>query len=294
MPCQYSNSVNHTVSAKFLTHEEKTEVERRLKADRTSLADEYDIKFFYDALKDWKIYVHMLITIGKHNNLNADHHLILAGTGIYTPLYSISLFLPTIVRNMGYSNEKSQLMTVPPYVFACICTISAGMLADKHRQRGVYMIFFCLVAMVGFAMLLSTHMPGVQYAGTFFAAAGIYPNVPMGVAWNGNNIGGSTKRAVGIAMHVGFGNLGGSIAAFAYRSTDAPRYFTGHGLLLATTTMSCCLCVFMTLYLRRENARRDALMTGQGLTLEGYSDEKKDAERERGDNATVSDILLLM
>ena len=31
----------------------------------------------------------------------------------------------------------------------------------------------------------------------------IYPNVPMGVAWNGNNIGGSTKRAVGIAMHVG-------------------------------------------------------------------------------------------
>lgn len=25
----------------------------------------------------------------------------------------------------------------------------------------------------------------------------------MGVAWNGNNIGGATKRAVGIAMHVG-------------------------------------------------------------------------------------------
>ncbi len=33
---------------------------------------------------------------------------------------------------------------------------------------------------------------------------GVYPNVPQGVAWNGNNIGGSLKRAVGIAMHVGF------------------------------------------------------------------------------------------
>lgn len=33
---------------------------------------------------------------------------------------------------------------------------------------------------------------------------GIYPNVPQGVAWNGNNIGGSLKRGVGIAMHVGF------------------------------------------------------------------------------------------
>lgn len=44
---------------------EKAEVERRLKEDRTSLADEYHIKYFYDAMKDWKIYVHMLITIGN-------------------------------------------------------------------------------------------------------------------------------------------------------------------------------------------------------------------------------------
>ena len=48
-----------------------------------------------------------------------------------------------------------------------------------------------------------------QYAPLLFfslatdMAYSIYPNVPMGVAWNGNNIGGSTKRAVGIAMHVG-------------------------------------------------------------------------------------------
>lgn len=44
----------------------------------------------------------------------------------------------------------------------------------------------------------------------------IYPNVPQGVAWNGNNIGGSTKRGVGIAMHVGFGNLGGAIAGYVF------------------------------------------------------------------------------
>jgi len=256
-------------TATFLTSEERQEVHNRLKADRTSLADEYDIKYFFHAIKDWKIYVHMFITIG-----------------IYTPLYSFSLFLPTIVKNMGYTNEESQLMSVPPYVFACICTIGGGYLADRTKQRGIYMIFFCCVSIIGFIMLISTHKPSVQYLGTFLAAAGIYPNVPMGVAWNGNNIGGSTKRGVGIAMHVGFGNLGGTIAAFAYRSTDAPRYFSGHGLLIGTTTMSCILSIFMTIYLRRENARRDALMAEQGLTLESYSNEMKDAEREKGDNAT--------
>lgn len=71
------------------------------------------------------------------------------------------------------------------------------------------MIGFTCLAIVGFIMQISSDNPHVKYAGTFFAASGIYPNVPQGVAWNGNNIGGSVKRGVGIACHVGFGNLGG-------------------------------------------------------------------------------------
>merc|ERR1712169_84494 len=197
-------------TAKFLTEEERTEVERRLKADRSSLADEFNLKYAFDALKDWKIYVHMLITIG-----------------IYTPLYSISLFLPTIVKNMGYSNEISQLMTVPPYVVACFFTIGTGFFADRAKQRGVFMIGFNCVALIGLVMLIASQNPHVKYTGCFFFAAGIYPNVPQGVAWNGNNIGGSVKRGVGIAMHVGFGNLGGAISGFIYLSKDSPKFTQG-------------------------------------------------------------------
>jgi cyanate permease len=131
------------------------EVQRRLKDDRSWLADEFDLKYLFQALKDWKIYVHMFITIG-----------------IYTPLYSIALFLPTIVKNMGYSNERAQLMTVPPYVIACVFTIGAGYAADKAHQRGVFMMGFELLAIAGFTMLISSGKPAVQYTGTFLAASG--------------------------------------------------------------------------------------------------------------------------
>jgi hypothetical protein len=144
--------------------------------------------------------------------------------GVYTPVYSFSLFLPTIVRNMGYSAERSQLMSVPPYVSGCIITIMSGYYADKLRMRGNFMMGFCGLAIVGWAMLISSGRPAIQYTGTFFACAGIFPLVPMGVAWNGNNIGGSLKRGVGIAMHVGFGNLGGVLASFIYLTRDSPRY----------------------------------------------------------------------
>jgi len=89
----------------------------------------------------------------------------------------------------------------------------------------------------------------------------------------------------------GFGNLGGVISSFAYRSTESPRYFSGHGLLIGTVSMSLVLSFVMHVYLRRENARREASMLAKGLTLDSYTEEMKYSEREKGDNATVSFLL---
>jgi MFS family permease len=133
-------------------------------------------------------------------------------------LYSFSLFLPTIVKTLDYTNEKAQLMTVPPYIVACFLCITGGYAADRLRTRGIFMIGFTVTAIIGLIMLISSQNPHVKYAGCFFFGGGIYPNVPQGVAWNGNNIGGSVKRAVGIAMHVGFGESCGVDCSF----TPAP------------------------------------------------------------------------
>jgi len=137
-------------------------------------------------------------------------------------------------------------------------------------------------SIVGLIMLISTDIAAVKYLGCFFLASGIYPNVPQGVAWNGNNIGGSLKRGVGIAMHVGFGNLGGVASSYIFLAKDKPKYYPGYGTLLACQTMALCLSLFMTIYLRRENARRDR----EYKPPSEYTEEERIAEREKGDNAT--------
>jgi cyanate permease len=116
-------------TAGFLSDTERKEVRRRLAVDRSFLDDKFDTKYFWDAIRDWKIWIHMFITIG-----------------IYSPLYSFSLFLPTIISKLGYSNEKAQLMTAPPYIVACFFCILAGYLADKSGQRGIFMISCNLIA----------------------------------------------------------------------------------------------------------------------------------------------------
>jgi len=158
----------------------------------------------------------------------------------FCPIYSFSLFLPTIIKKMGYTANQAQLMTVPPYVAACLFTIAASWLADRVRQRGVFMLGFQVIGITGFAMLAGTDKPSIQYGGTVLAAIGmtfsnvdvyllltkslgIYPQIPLGLAWNGNNIGGSLKRGTGIAMQVMGGNCGGIIASYVYLTKDSPR-----------------------------------------------------------------------
>jgi len=110
-------------TAGFLTKDEKVEVARRLEEDRGALDDSFSMRYIREALTDWKIWAFCFITIG-----------------IFTPLYCISLFLPTIIKELGYTNNNAQLMTVPPYVVACFCTLIVGWAADRSKQRGVYVI----------------------------------------------------------------------------------------------------------------------------------------------------------
>jgi hypothetical protein len=81
--------------AKFLKPDEKLEVERRLREDRSSLADEYHIKYFFDAMKDWKIYVHMFITIGKSFSRDVQSaELTSLFFAKYRHIYSVVLIRP--------------------------------------------------------------------------------------------------------------------------------------------------------------------------------------------------------
>lgn len=252
-------------SATFLDERETAEVHYRLANDNDDLADYYDIKFMFHAFADYKIWLQSI-----------------AYLGILTPLYSFSLFLPSIISAMGYSAARSQLLSVPPYVLACIVTVLGGYFSDKTGKRAIFLVSFIGVAIIGYILLISTNIPAAQYIGTFLAACGVYPTIPIMVMWNGNNVGGSTKRGVGIAMQIGIGNCGGVIASFVYRNVDRPRYFIGHGVILAFLVMSFTLVVFQMFLLSYINKKRTEQHGDPAL----YTQDMRRTEMDKGDQAT--------
>lgn len=158
---------------------------------------------------------------------------------------------------MGHEGTRLQLLSVPPYAVAALLTITIGYIGDKTRQRALCNMATVSLGIIGFTMLLASSDPKIQYVAVFFGAAGIYPTIPNTLTWCSNNIEGVYKRGVIIGIVVGWGNLNGVVSSNIYLSPDAPRYFTGHAVVLAYLVI--CLLggtVFMYVSLRRENSKR--------------------------------------
>ncbi|KAK0731008.1 major facilitator superfamily domain-containing protein [Lasiosphaeris hirsuta] len=228
--------------AKFLSDADRARVLRRLKLDQQSSAEHesFQMKYFWDAVKDWKMWLGMVIYMGCD-----------------MPLYAFSLFLPTIIADLGWNTSivRAQLMSVPPYAVAAVLTVVIGFIADRTRQRGICNIVVSLFGVAGFAMLLGSDQPAVQYAGTFLGALGIYPCISNTISWMANNIEGVYKRGVVLGFVIGWGNLNGVVSSNIYFSQ--PGFPEGHGTVMGY--MAVFLfggSLLMTLLLRRENTKR--------------------------------------
>lgn len=254
--------------AKFLSAADRIRVVRRLKDDQQSGAEheEFRRSYVWASLRDWKTWIFTVIFMG-----------------CVTPLYSFSLFLPSILKDLGYSSVKAQLLSVPPYAVACVFTIVVGFLADRMRQRGVFNICASIMGIVGFGMLLGSDTAAVRYAGTYLAALGIYPCVANTISWTSNNIEGVYKRGITLGIVVGGGNINGVVSSNVYRGKDAPAYKPGHTAILVY--LAFCLfggSVLQRLLLQRENAKRRAGKRS------GWIEGKSEAEIEKlGDRRYV-------
>ncbi|KAI2767141.1 hypothetical protein CBS147339_8475 [Penicillium roqueforti] len=230
-------------TATFLSDREKAIIIDLLADSRASSSEgqleeksAFDWKQFLAAVLDWQTWMHAI-----------------SYWGAAVAVYALSLFLPTIIKGLGYSSAIAQLLTIPVYAAASIACIAVGYFSDRMGQRSLFTLVCYGAVFVGFliAVAPSRFIPGLTYAGCFIAASGSYP------ALSSNNYAPATKRAVGMAIQIGLGSLGGAAASNFYKKTDAPRYRLGHSLVLAFVALGFLTVVLYYFLCRRINAKRD-------------------------------------
>ncbi|BGP47719.1 hypothetical protein JCM10450v2_003584 [Rhodotorula kratochvilovae] len=241
--------------AKFLTETERTHIVRRLSHD-VGKSGEFRWVHVRNAFKDWRTYCYMLIYIG-----------------VAEPLYSLALFTPTIISELGvFTRWQSQLLSTPPYVLAFIVTMVSAIYSDKFKSRGWFNVFWMSVVVIGYAILLGTDpraKPGVSYFALFLCVAGVAPCIANTITWAGNNMSPTLKRGTGMGMMFTLGNSGGIISSLVYFTQDKPRYFRGHAIGLGFAAMAALLSLFLRFNLAAENRRRDELCNTTTEDMQG-------------------------
>ncbi|KZP18356.1 MFS general substrate transporter [Athelia psychrophila] len=259
----FSRMHDYPATATFLSEPERAHVVQMLKSDSLGQSTHFDMKFVRQALGDYHTYLQIGIYMG-----------------VVIPAAAIALFMPTIIKELGYSAANAQLLTVPPFTAACIFTIAIGIISDKYKLRGPFIISGALVSLAGYILLYNTDKPGAGYAGAVLAAIGAFPTVAVAVAWMGGNAGGEMKRGVVIGMVIGLGNLGGICASFIY--IDPPRFHIGHGTIMGWLGLAIILSAVAMWDYNRLNKQKDALCLREGIT-----EARADEFRELGDDSPL-------
>lgn len=156
-------------SARYLTPEEKQlmVVRKQRQSGYSKSADEFSKKDVILGLKDWKTW---MFCLGQF--------------GMDTMLYSFSTFLPTIIKGLGHwSSAQVQCLTIPCYALGAITYLVAAWVSDRQQKRGIVVVIFAVVSIVGYAILLSDVGNGVKYFGCFLIAMGLYVSVGIPLSW---------------------------------------------------------------------------------------------------------------
>ncbi|KAF2653344.1 MFS transporter [Lophiostoma macrostomum CBS 122681] len=254
---------NYPESVSWLTDNERKFIQARLKADSDSTNHEqFKWSEALVAVKDIKCWLYCF----------AFHTMSL-------PLYTLSLFLPTIIKDMGYTAAQSQLLTIPPYAVATIFTIFWAIMSEKYKRRAPFIAVTSTIAIIGYIILLANKnphkKPGVSYVGTFFAAIGIYPSVALVLSWPAINVSGQTKRAIANAMQISIGNLGAVIGTQLYRPNTAPRYILGHSFALGYLVLNLVVVSALWWILTKENRQKEETLVSHPET-KGFHDSEED------------------
>ena len=173
--------------------------------------------------------------------------------------YSLTYFLPTIVRGFKYSTIGTQLHSVPPFAAAWAFSILVCFTAARARHALTFVLLPLFLALAGAGILFTVHSNvHLEYAAVFLVSMGLFAALPVALCWYVMNLQGHFQRAVGTGWMICGGNVGGFVAVFSFPANDAPRFHTGYSVvvfglcLTATAAMAYAVACYL------ENKKRGA------------------------------------
>ncbi|KAK2794312.1 hypothetical protein FQN52_008670 [Onygenales sp. PD_12] len=193
---------------------------------------------------------------------------------------SLPVFLPTILKDMGYSPLTSQALSAPPYLLSFLIVLLTAAHSDRHRTRSPYIITHALLSSLAYLTIsltghFHTHIPptlhsAIRYLAIYPAAAGFFSAITIIITWTMDNQPAKEGKGMGMVLLNVLGQCGPLLGTRLYPEADGPWYVRGMAVCAVFMLFVAGLAGVLRVLLRRENerGRRRAGLGGEGVEEE--------------------------
>ncbi|KAH8556456.1 major facilitator superfamily domain-containing protein [Umbelopsis sp. PMI_123] len=173
-----------------------------------------------------------------------------------TPLTGISIFLPTLLQELGFSIGVTQLLVIPINLVGAIAEIVSAVVSDRMQRRFPLIFGGACIACMSFIVLSVVHDHWTRYVLLHFAMIGVGMTGPCILTWVSDNWDGPGK-AISIALVVCLGNGGGIMASYIFRPSDGPAYVMPFVVFCCILALGAGTSLLLKTYWKRVNDNRD-------------------------------------
>ncbi|KAI8319985.1 MFS general substrate transporter [Martensiomyces pterosporus] len=227
-------------TASFLTRDERNVAMRQLGHERALAAKtRLSPKQIVMALVDWKLWVYALMF-----------------WACTTGGASQAIFGPTLIKAMGYTATKAQMMSAIPSACGFVGQLLSSVLPRYCPHIGLLICVAASVSCASYAVIASSTGIPLRFGFLCLAQFGLAPILPWSTLWMTSNTMGITKRGAGSALTVMLGGIAGIVSSQIYRERDAPFYRFGHWFNCACEGLIVVWAIGLSVYFWRENKRR--------------------------------------
>jgi ACS family tartrate transporter-like MFS transporter len=235
---------NRPADAGWLSAGDKAILARRLAADRLEDVRLGALSGFWEMLADKRIWI-----------------FIIPDFSIVIGLYGMGLWMPQMIKALGFTNLETGFLVALPYLISMIAMVLLGLSSDRNGERIWHVAGAAFAGALGLLGAVLLHGPVLIIASFCVAASGIYG--ALAVFWTlPTAILRGLAAAGGLALLNSFSNLGGFFgpALMGWLKQVTGTYTLGMVLLAGMLTLAgvSTLLVGRRFFAKPQNANANA------------------------------------
>ncbi|CAK5278165.1 unnamed protein product [Mycena citricolor] len=188
---------------------------------------------------------------------------------------TVSYFLPTLIKNLGFTAINAQGLTVAPYAVGWLMVVFQAWHSDRTHERGYHIMVSCAVSFIGYVILAGVMKKsiGAAYFALFLVVGANYSLFPLVMSWAANVFSPTSKRGVGTAFIVSVSNCV-SIASPQIYFDPEDSFRKGHAISAGMLALAFLATLILRTRLSALNKRNRAVQAGAEAKQERGVDEE--------------------